>query len=134
VGYEEPSQSFGLAKGTFPEQGGHRVEYGGLEASVCRLFSQLQRSSLSIQLNIAEGYAFGDSATLRKHVRIAYGSAVESDDLLTLMSEYDHFDRGNMTRVLQICDEAQKLLFGLMKRYGALNEAQKTKRGQSRLA
>jgi four helix bundle protein len=98
------------------------------------VFSQLQRSSLSIQLNIAEGYAFGDSATLRKHLRIAYGSAVESDDLLSLMSEYDHFDRADMTRALTVCDEAQKLLFGLMKRYGALKEPQKTKRGPSHLA
>jgi four helix bundle protein len=95
------------------------------------IFSQLQRSSLSVQLNIAEGYAFGDSATLRQHLRIAYGSAVESDDLLTLMSEYDHFDKADVRSALQLCDEAQKLLFGLMKRYGALKEPQKTMRGPS---
>jgi len=35
------------------------------------IFSQLQRSSLFIQLNIAEGYSFGNSATLRKHLRMA---------------------------------------------------------------
>ena len=85
------------------------------------IFSQLRRSSLSIQLNIAEGYAFGDSATLRKHLRIAYGSAVESEDLLTLMSEFELFDPVEIASALATCDEAQKLLFGLMKKYGASN-------------
>lgn len=83
------------------------------------IFSQLQRSSLSIQLNIAEGYAFGDSATLRRHLRIAYGSAVESGDLLHIMSEIDGFDQAEIGMAVQLCDEAQRLLFGLMKRYGA---------------
>jgi len=46
------------------------------------VFSQLQRASLSVQLNIAEGYAFGDSPTFRRHLSIAYGSAVETGELL----------------------------------------------------
>ena len=46
------------------------------------LFSQLQRASLSVQLNIAEGYAFGESPTYPRHLRIAYGSAVETGELL----------------------------------------------------
>jgi four helix bundle protein len=92
------------------------------------IFSQLQRSSLSIQLNIAEGYSFGDSATLRKHLRIAYGSAVESEDLLLIMSECEQFDRVEIVRAIASCDEIQKLLFGLMKKYGATNP-QKGKRG-----
>jgi hypothetical protein len=54
---------------------------------------------------------------------------VESDDLLTNMSEFDHFDNADLTKTLQICDEAQKLLFGLMKRYGALREPEKARRG-----
>src|SRR3990170_7365272 len=53
------------------------------------LFSQLQRSSLSVQLNIAEGYTFGDSPTFTKHLGIAYGSAVETVELLRLGIEAD---------------------------------------------
>jgi len=48
------------------------------------LFSQLQRSSLSVQLNIAEGYTFGNSPTFTRHIGIAYGSAVETAELLRL--------------------------------------------------
>ena len=93
------------------------------------VFSQLQRSSLSIQLNIAEGYAFTDSGILRRHLRIAYGSAIESDDLLELMFEHDHFDKAEVTNALLLCRETEKLVFGLMKRYGALTKPEKAARG-----
>ena len=44
------------------------------------LFGQLQRSSLSVQLGIAEGYTYGDSRTFTRHLGIADGSAVETGD------------------------------------------------------
>jgi len=74
------------------------------------VFSQLQRSSLSVQMNIAEGYAYSKSASFRNHLRIAYASAIETDDLLDLMSEYDHFDRSDLTEAVNTCRESQKLL------------------------
>src|ERR1041385_4851919 len=46
------------------------------------VWGQLQRSSLSVQLNIVEGYALGTGALFTKHLRIAYGSAVETGELL----------------------------------------------------
>ena len=48
------------------------------------LFTQLQRASLSVQLNIAEGYTYGNSPTFTRHLGIAYGSAVETGELLQL--------------------------------------------------
>ena len=48
-------------------------------------FRQLQRSSLSAQLNIAEGYASGAGARCRHLLVVAYGSAVETEDLLDLL-------------------------------------------------
>jgi four helix bundle protein len=55
-----------------------------------------------VQLNIAEGYAFGDSPTFTRHLGIAYGSAVETGELLRLAAE---------TKVLE-----QKALEPLLKR------------------
>src|SRR5690349_3421867 len=52
--------------------------------SASALFHQLQRASLSVQLNIAEGYALYGSQRFRYHIRIAYGSAVETTELLEL--------------------------------------------------
>ncbi|HZE76512.1 MAG TPA: four helix bundle protein, partial [Gemmatimonadales bacterium] len=51
------------------------------------LFFQLQKASLSVQLNISEGYTFGDSPTFTRHLGIAYGSAVETAELLRLLAE-----------------------------------------------
>jgi four helix bundle protein len=48
------------------------------------LFTQLQRASLSVQLNVAEGYTFGNSPSFTRHLGIAYGSAVETGELLQL--------------------------------------------------
>jgi four helix bundle protein len=85
------------------------------------IFAQIQRSSLSVQLNIAEGYAFfWDSAYSRNHLRIAYGSAIETDDLLNLMNDFEHFRRAGTLSILKECQHSQQLLFGLMKKYGAL--------------
>src|SRR5256885_7606739 len=51
------------------------------------VFSQLQRAALSVQLNIAEGYALRSVSYLRHHLTIAYGSAVETSDLLEILRE-----------------------------------------------
>ena len=51
------------------------------------MFAQLQRSALSIQLNIAEGFALADLGRFGNHLAVAYGSAVETGDLLELMLE-----------------------------------------------
>jgi four helix bundle protein len=45
---------------------------------------QLQRAALSVQLNIAEGYALKSPKRFRNHLDIAYGSAVETAELLEL--------------------------------------------------
>jgi four helix bundle protein len=51
-------------------------------APAAAIFGQLQRSALSIQLNIAEGFALADYGRFGNHLAIAYGSAVETDDIL----------------------------------------------------
>lgn len=82
------------------------------------VFSQLQRASLSVQLNIAEGYAFGESPTYTRHLRIAYGSAVETGELLeiALKANIVAVDRG--TRLLTRNLRSQRLLLGLLRRTG----------------
>jgi four helix bundle protein len=69
-------------------QEAHRVSLGVIRLNqhswkpcAAALHSQLQRSSLSIELNIAEGYSFGDTPTFTRHLGVAYGSAVETVEL-----------------------------------------------------
>jgi len=80
------------------------------------VFSQLQRASLSVQLNIAEGYAFGKSPTFRRHLAIAYGSAIETGELLqvALDSKVIPIDQGKY--LLSRTQRSQRLLLGMLRK------------------
>jgi four helix bundle protein len=82
------------------------------------LFSQLQRASLSVQLNIAEGYAFGKSPTYIRHLRIAYGSAVETGELLEIALKANVVAVGRGVRLLARNQRSQRLLLGMLRRRG----------------
>lgn len=82
------------------------------------IFSQLQRASLSVQLNIAEGYAFGASSTYKRHLRIAYGSAVETGELLEIALTANIVPLGKATVLLTRNRRNQRLLLGLLRRKG----------------
>ena len=80
------------------------------------LFSQLQRASLSVQLNIAEGYAFGVSPTYIRHLRIAYGSAVETGELLEIALKANVIPVDPGMRLLTRNRRSQRLLLGMLRR------------------
>ena len=79
------------------------------------LFTQLQRASLSVQLNIAEGYTFGHSPTFTRHLGIAYGSAVETGELLQLAIDADVLKAEPIEEVLARTKRTQRLLLGMLK-------------------
>ncbi|MFL5403007.1 MAG: four helix bundle protein [Gemmatimonadales bacterium] len=77
------------------------------------LFLQLQRSSLSVQLNIAEGYAYGATPTFRRHLTIAYGSAVETGELLDLAPDAQIVAADSINQLLTHNHRSQRLLLGM---------------------
>jgi four helix bundle protein len=79
------------------------------------LFTQLQRASLSVQLNIAEGYTFGNSPTFTRHLGIAYGSAVETGELLQLAVDAEVLKAEPIEEVLARTKRTQRLLLGMLK-------------------
>ena len=81
------------------------------------LFSQLQRAALSIQLNIAEGYALGTRPNFAKHLRIAYGSAIETEEALELARDSKTIPLAEVTEAIARCRRCERLLLGLIKRY-----------------
>ena len=85
-------------------------------AQAAALFSQLQRASLSVQLNIAEGYTFGDSPTFTRHLGIAYGSAVETRELLQLALDSGILREEPLKPLLQRIQETERMLLGLLKK------------------
>ena len=79
------------------------------------LFSQLQRASLSVQLNIAEGYAYANSPSFTHHLSIAYGSAVETGELLEIALDAEVISHDVAERLLTQNRRSQRLLLGLLK-------------------
>jgi four helix bundle protein len=69
-----------------------------------------------VQLNIAEGYTFGDSPTFTKHLGIAYGSAVETGELLRLALDAQVIPQEHFKDLLPRIEETERLLLGLLKR------------------
>jgi four helix bundle protein len=80
-------------------------------------YSQLQRAALSIQLNIAEGYASGGPRRFTNHLSIAYGSAIEDEELLDILTEEKLIPKEISAETLTHTRRCQRLLLGLMKRY-----------------
>jgi four helix bundle protein len=81
------------------------------------LFAQLQRSSLSIQLNIAEGFALADRGRFGNHLTVAYGSAVETGELFEFALEEGIVPKAAAEEALRHCRRCERLLLGLLKRY-----------------
>ena len=79
------------------------------------LFSQLQRASLSVQVNIAEGYAYGGSRTCTRHLNIAYGSAVETGEILEIMLDAQIVTPDVASYLLQRNQRSQRLLMGMLR-------------------
>jgi len=103
-------------------QEAHAVTLGVLRLSrdswrpyAAALFSQLQRSSLSVELNMAEGYSFGNSATYTRHLGIAYGSLVETIELLRIAMEAEVLPSQMGNPVMQHATNARRLLLSLLK-------------------
>jgi four helix bundle protein len=79
-------------------------------------FDQLQRASLSVQLNIAEGWSFGPSPTRDRHLEIAFGSAREALEVIELMQDCQVLPAEMGAELWKHSDLTNKLLVGLLRR------------------
>ena len=77
-------------------------------------FSQLTRAALSVRLNIAEGYAFTNTPTYRRHLDIAYGSAVETGELLEHAKATAMLPVAEVDALLDRSKRCQRLTYGLL--------------------
>lgn len=71
---------------------------------------------MSVQLNVAEGYTYGDSPTLTKHLGIAYGSAVETGELLQLACDAEVLSEQVVGPILERNQQTQWILLAMLKR------------------
>jgi four helix bundle protein len=81
------------------------------------VIGQLQRSSLSVQLNIAEGHARRSAPQFKYHLNVAYGSAVETIELLEILRDHRMIPALEAETTIAAAIEMRALLLGLLHRY-----------------
>jgi four helix bundle protein len=108
------------------------VSLGAIEAAklhwkpwAAALYSQLLRASASVQLNLAEGSAFGPSRTYVRHLTIAYGSAVETIEIIELMIESSTIPDQPGQQLLVHAERSRQLLVGLLKHHRGKGRTEK---------
>jgi len=73
-----------------------------LPAEAYELVKQLKRSSISIPLNIAEGYGKKESvAEFKRYLRMSVGSANEIEVLLEMLKDLKYFDEETYQRYIE---------------------------------
>ena len=80
-------------------------------------FGQFQRATLSIRLNIAEGYAYGRPRMFVRHLGIAYASAIETIELFEMALEKAILPEELCRKGLGHCGVCRGLLLGLIRKY-----------------
>jgi four helix bundle protein len=80
------------------------------------VFDQLRRASVSVEANIVEGYALRSPRQFSKHLRIALGSAAESECLIRSAGELDYLGEKQVKEMLSLSDSTIALLVGLLRR------------------
>lgn len=77
------------------------------------LASQIRRSAVSIPSNIAEGAGRGTGPEFNRFLRIAYGSACETETQLLVAGDLGMADQDEIRAVISELDEIRRMLYGL---------------------
>ena len=80
------------------------------------LFDQLKRAAISIEANIVEGYALSTKLNFRRHLRIAVGSAAETECLVRIGAETEYLPKAEAAKLLELVDGVIRTLFGLVRK------------------
>jgi len=77
--------------------------------------SQLQRASVSIPSNIAEGHGRKYTNAFLNHLSIAFGSLMEVETLILIAERRKYMDKNKAAALLSQTDQIGKMLSGLRK-------------------
>jgi len=81
-------------------------------------FDQIGRASLSVPLNIAEGYVWRPGKRWLLHLRVALGSAVETTDVLRFLGAVGVLSDAERAPLERESRRAQALILALLRREG----------------
>jgi four helix bundle protein len=79
------------------------------------IISQLKRASLSVPLNIVEGYARASKNEFRQFLKIALGSLAETGYLLEFSYEQGFLLNKDFEELMMLRDQCGQLLWKLLK-------------------
>jgi len=79
------------------------------------LIDQIRRASVSVMLNIAEGFALRTSKEFRKHLFIAHGSIAEVQSVLYISKDLNYIEIEDFKEYYERCNEISKIISGLIK-------------------
>jgi four helix bundle protein len=86
------------------------------------LISQIERASVSISSNIAEGTSRNSEKDFARYIEIALGSAFECENLLILSVEFGYSTANQVSDLMEEIHTIQRMLNNL---YGKLTGQQK---------
>ena len=81
-----------------------------------RLVTQLRKSAISIESNIAEGAARSGDVEFRRFLFMALGSACELECQLILTKDLRQLPEADFLRLNGACQEIRKMLWSLIQR------------------
>ena len=79
------------------------------------LASQMQRATISIPSNIAEGFARGHTAEYRQFLRTALGSCAELDTHLIIATRRNYATNAQSTGLQEDLDHESRMIMNLIK-------------------
>lgn len=77
--------------------------------------NQIQRASISISNNIAEGFERGSDRDFRRFLFIAQGSCSEVKSMIYIALKLNYISKDEFSTIYGQLNEIGKMLFGLMK-------------------
>lgn len=86
---------------------------------------QIQRSSVSVMSNIAEGYGRGTNKEFVRFLDIAKGSLYETQSLLEIAQDLRYIAGSKYLELNQMCDELTKIIHGLIRKLTIMQKSSK---------
>ena len=88
------------------------------KSEIYGLASQMQRASVSIPANIAEGRERQHTKEFLQHLSIAYGSVAELETLVQIAERLNYLDVNQLKQILDKTAEVGRMLNGLRRSLG----------------
>lgn len=77
---------------------------------------QIQRATISIMNNVAEGYAKRSDKSFKNFLSIAKGSAAEVESMLLVAHELGYVTSAQRDHLVPSCEEVSRLLTGFIRK------------------